>query len=441
MSAITLGIDEIKERLHLVCRRRNWVALQHLIYTSVGLLFLGAAGVVLAALRGSTLQFRVVLWGAAVTVLSGILHAAYLLRRNWVSLERAVELADRQGRLEDRLSTLFARPSQGRPSRLRPLLLAQVLAARKSWDARTLTPRLVPRSVYFTLASLCVLLATGWIDPQKIPAEAVTAESLPQPTQSLPESIGRSTKDASPVPFTGAQGEGNASPHGHATGGKSPGDPPANGVASERLDVTAAGTQRFGGGEQPRQVPGGTPQARGLLQEAFGSGSQSSVGRAATKREQSHRGHDPKTDGKGSVDRPKPHMDGQTETQASRTTGKKPGNARTGKPGEAGAGPGRSGEAAAGSGKGLFGGPTQKSTTGEERPLPLRLGALGTITRGAAEQSRQRATMGLASAGAGSGVEIEWRADGADSPDDPMQRALIPPQHEGIVRRIFDRRE
>ena len=110
-------------------------------------------------------------------------------------------------------SILRARP---RPSRLAPVLVAQLLALSKKWQPQQIAPRRVPRSVYALLASLLALSSTAFIE-RRPPAP-------PPPAQSGAGMTGAMTTAASPnAPFVGVNGAGSQG----ADGASVPGVPQA----------------------------------------------------------------------------------------------------------------------------------------------------------------------------------------------------------------------
>jgi hypothetical protein len=180
MPAISLGFGEVEERLQQIRRRLNLLSFQHVAYLSGTLFVLLGALLVVVALRAPPDVFRWYLVGYAVVVCAGAGTATFRLRARWLSMEAIARLADREAHLDSRLSTLYAQRSRPQRSRLGGILLAQTLALGPRWDRSALAPRRVPRSLYPLLVSFAFLGAT-WFVPS-LPSESPVAGNEPSTT-------------------------------------------------------------------------------------------------------------------------------------------------------------------------------------------------------------------------------------------------------------------
>lgn len=201
MPAITLGLAEVEERLRVLRRRLNAVTAQHSVYLSLSVVTVALSGLIIVGLRGSTSAFRTSMWGAVVCGLAAIAWGAGAARWRWLDVTATARLADRRAALADRLVTLVDLRLRPRPSRLAPVLVAQLLALSKTWQPQLIAPRRVPRSVYTLLASLLVLSSTAFVE-RRPPA-------FPPPAQAGAGMTGEMTTTASPnAPFVGGDGAG-----------------------------------------------------------------------------------------------------------------------------------------------------------------------------------------------------------------------------------------
>ena len=161
MPSISLGFEQVEVRLGLIRRRLNLLALQHTLYLGGSLAALSATLLIFLAVRGQTEAFNLALWIVILSGAAACSWAAYALRRRWLSIENVARLADQKGELDDRLSTLLAHRGNG-PTRLWSLLLTQALTLSSRWDTRVVAPRRIPRSLFYLLGSLAILVATSF---------------------------------------------------------------------------------------------------------------------------------------------------------------------------------------------------------------------------------------------------------------------------------------
>lgn len=214
MPAITLGLAEVEERLRALRRRLNALTAQHSVYASVSAIIVVITALILLGLRGSPATFRAATWCGGVVCLTAGVWAVVAARRRWLDVTATAHLADRRGALSDRLATLIDLQSRPRPSRLAPVLVAQLLGLGKQWQPHQIAPRRVPRSVYALIAALLALGSTAFIE-RRPPA--------PPEVQTSSATAGALTDAGSPqAPFMA----GSAGQHG-ADGPSLPGVPPA----------------------------------------------------------------------------------------------------------------------------------------------------------------------------------------------------------------------
>ncbi len=161
MPSISLGFEQVEMRLGLIRRRLNLFALQHTLYLGGSLAALSATLLIFLAVRGQTEAFNLALWIVILSGAAACSWAVYALRRRWLSIENVARLADQKGKLDDRLSTLLAHRGNG-PTRLWSLLLTQALTLSSRWDTRVVAPRRIPRSLFYLLGSLAILVATSF---------------------------------------------------------------------------------------------------------------------------------------------------------------------------------------------------------------------------------------------------------------------------------------
>ena len=171
MPVRTLGFVEVEQRLRLVRRRLNLLGLQHALFLSGSVILAALTLLILLALRGESSTFRVGFWMILGGVALCTLCAFVALWQRWKSFEHIVRLADRRAHLDDRLTTLFA--THARAPWLETVLLNQLLAQGARWDTSALVPRRVPRSAYVFAVSLLALALTGLIErpPERPPAD------------------------------------------------------------------------------------------------------------------------------------------------------------------------------------------------------------------------------------------------------------------------------
>lgn len=172
---------EVEERLQLLRRRLNIFRAQHVAYLGGSGLTLIAALLLISGLRASPQAFRMILWLSVAVALGGVGYALLALVRRWIDVMHVAGIADREGGLADRLTTLISLRSRPQPSRLAPLLVTQALDLGERWRPERIVPRRVPRSIFLLLASLLLLVLTAFV--QRRGPDAATDPEAETPAQ------------------------------------------------------------------------------------------------------------------------------------------------------------------------------------------------------------------------------------------------------------------
>ena len=224
MPAVTLGFEEIEDRLRMVGRRLNLFNAQHVGYTALSAVGFAGSILIVVALRGTPKVFSATLLVALAVGFSALLITPWLIVRRWRNLLTTAALVDRRAALQDRLATLLAVRDQQPPSRLAGLLMADTLALGRRWEARVVAPRRVPRSVYLFLTALVALGSTRWLSREAPPPnEAMAmAKSASQPAAPHDSLAGAKLDLHPPAAMEPAQADGGDSlPEGAASGAAS----------------------------------------------------------------------------------------------------------------------------------------------------------------------------------------------------------------------------
>ncbi len=481
MPAITLGLAEVEERLHALRRRLNGVTAQHGAYVGTSTVILVLTALIIVALRGPASVFRMATWGGVLVLLGVTAWCLRTVRRGWLDLAATAHFADRRGALTDRLVTLVDLRVHPRPSRLAPVLVAQVLALSQQWQPQRIARRRVPRSVYAVLGALLALGCTAFIERRPpAPAAAFTpgGSTAGAVTSVSPKALLGSggtpggqasdgpTLPGAPPPDQAPQGR--ASSGGHPASGQPPrGEAARDGTAGDQSRAAthaphakdAQGNQ--GRDEQPRHTLAALPdRLQEAIRRAFHAEPMDRPQQLAARAES-------KTDDPaGRTADAQSNPDAQRETSDTKRDAKGQGPQKEPGPGSQ-KGPGKpkpgvqtaqqpSADApnrsfdgnspAAGEGSspaGLTdGGQGQASAAGPAAPKTFKL----TITSflHAMEQKgvqprqpgKRVATTGGVGARGGSQVALNER----QLNDDALRKAEIPPEYEEIVRRVYSLR-
>jgi len=456
MPSFSVGSAQVEERLRIIRRRLNLFTLQDGLYLSGSLTLLAATLLIALALRGGASFFAVSAWTAAAAVVAAFVAAALRISRRWRSLEQVVRFADRQAGLDDRLATLMLDPSRARNSRLKDLLLEQILTVTPIWDVDALAPRRVPRSLYVLVGSLAALIATSFF---------VRPPAPPKPASAMRPHIGEHGADAVLVPRaedTGGAGGGSAGAPiqvAKLEGVAGDGSQPPSSARSEgrhtdeQGSLAAAG--QVGGNPIPGQQqlgehrsgaaaqsagappPGLTEKLQDAIRQALGAGDSGDdqhaeghdgASRGARTGDAEQKNGEPT--GKPGSDSLGKHAEGATAQPPSRSANM-PGAGSAASPGA------RGGEPTSG----LFGsGPNARPVGSESPELPIKLGALSTVAPSQGEPQRQVPPVGDSTDGTVSQHRSAGLAD-EQIADAPLQKPEVAPEHEALVRRIFTRDE
>lgn len=437
MLATTWGSEDVELRLRLVRRRLNSLALQHAAYFTFGLSLLAVSLVLLAALEADPWGFRLTFWGAVYATSAVFLFGGLHLRRRWMTLPDVARFADRLARLDDRLSTVIARAPSS-PTRLQPMLVSQVAALEQRWTISKLVPRRIARSIFFPIASLCAVLAAVLATPE--PPEAATA-TVPHPPPAHATSASLTQKDA--------EGPSQASARHSYESNYGVGQQAALDGESTTPDATGRSASKTGrhSAEAEGQAPSaenglppssadlhGTERLQALIRDSLGAGPSISKHEPASSDAASTR----RLAADAATNRPK-------EPAAARQAGAdspggRPGDVeskdQTNPQGQGGRQP--SGSSPEGSAGKLFASSPRSVESSAAPSMPLRLGAFSNAVR-MQLQARTGDTGGQESGGSGFAGDSPMRPlAGSQVPDDPVQRPIVPPEQEAIVKRIFE---
>jgi hypothetical protein len=460
----------------------NGVTAQHTAYVGTSTILLVLTGLILTALRGPASLFRIAMWGGVAVSVGVAAWCVLTVRRRWVDIAATAHLADHRGALTDRLATLIDLRFHPRPSRLAPVLVAQILALRQQWQPQRIAPRRVPRSVYAVIGALLALAFTAFVErrpPVPPPAATAGGDAAGTGTTSVSPRLlgGGAAAQASGVsalagmPPPGGSPEGRASSGGHPTSGA-----PARGDASRTTPAdgewsgAGAYAPRAKGGQGDQEEDEQTDSAwtslpdrlQDAIRRAFHAEAMSPPQELAARAE-------PETgDRAGTAGDPHRNQDAQRRAAA------EPNNPDAEAPGsQKGSGPGSqtgsgkpkpdgqtaqqpSGDAAyqnfdgtspaAGEGSspgGLMdGGTGEVSTAGPAAPKTFKLtitSFLQAIEQKGTQphQARKRVST---TGGAGTRAASQATLSERQLNDDALRKAEIPPEYEDIVRRVYSLR-
>lgn len=457
---MTVGFAEVEQQLRRLRGRLNIVALQHAAYVIGSVAALGAAISMVSAARGSPMASRVVVWMTLVGVaLSAVLSAASC-RRCWMSIQTTARFADTRSQLDDRLATIHAYRHRAQPpSRLAGILLTQALALKPRWDVPAIAPRRFPRSVYALLVSLCALAFAWQLEPLSPPEAAPGSKSAPtiepHSQASNPSDVpARYPQPVAAGPQSGDEGEGAGESDGGAemqTGG-SKGDSAKSEGTSFREGNPSLSTARRYGGEKGAANAGEPDQLQRADRNANGGESRSSENHASPgprsaglERERDADGSskgenlfarqtEPK-DSKASADNPQRRPAQQQSQQAdSKTAAGQPQTALSS------GGSAAARQTTGTSGQGLLAEPQpSQRLSGELRKFALKLTAFSSVESSQSEPQPKPKRGEVSDVGTPASDPSAPQLSERDVPDDPLHRAEIAPEHEAIVRSVFQR--
>ncbi len=458
MPAVTLGFEEIEDRLRILRRRLNLFAAQHAGYVVASVTAFALALVILAALRASPAVFQLALVLAGVAVLVSVGSALLLLRRRWCDLARAAALADRRGRLQDRILTLLAAREQRPPARLASLLLADTLALGTRWEPRVVAPRRVPRSIYLLLVALMALGSTAFLRHQPPPAAALAGGVTRASAADSSESNQTRIAAAPASPQQQPQHMGGSAPAQAGDGQMMPGSPGSPGQAGTLPGAGALGQEGAKAGKRPGARL--SHHLQQLIRQAFQAqpmGKPQQLASAAPDPAPGNRGQsssDRRGDGEPRPDLPgnRAQPDGNSRHQAGNAAAPpKPGSSGQGehdKPGEQKADGGRASDSAKGSGAGgghgggnLLGGTRAQAVAAAGAPKTFKV-TLTSFLQGLAVKPapRRRPPNGkVPDQGFATAASHVASLSEQQEADDLLHKAQIPPEYQDIVRRVFNR--
>ncbi len=170
MPSTELGLAEIGERLRSLRRRSNRIVATH-----------AAAAVLAVACLSTALRFGLgrerfqgaPAWLALAACLATTAWAVWYGRAHWIDVKRAARLADQQGKLHDRLTTLLALSESNRTNRLLPVLMSQSLELGERWQPQRLLPQSYPKSVYVAAVAFLVMATSPLLEPDSIPPHEI----------------------------------------------------------------------------------------------------------------------------------------------------------------------------------------------------------------------------------------------------------------------------
>jgi hypothetical protein len=426
-------------------------------------------------MRGRATFFAVAIWAAVAAVGTAIVAATLRVWRRWLSVEQAVLWTDRRATLDDRLTTLLLDPPRARSSRLKELLLEQILAASPRWDVETLAPRRVPRSVYVFLAALAALIATSFlVRAPATPTPASDAMRPRSPDAETKDGMLRSQSAVSAAGRTGLAAAGGMQQGGDQLGIAAPSKSAQPGEETEG----SAGSMPAGQGlqhrgpaqrDQPRRAPAGSADTQGAsgdamaqspddlaegvtaklqnsIREALGaqkldraderrrSPDERGIGRSRPDAANPQANSDPPPPSANAKAPPQggPGTDRHDASNAKDATGPQQGMPGTGSAANPGA---QAAEAA----NALFGKQNRPGMPGSESAtMRLKLGAFAAMQTTEIEPQRQPPSQ-IIPAGGVPPQAVPPRLADEQIPDAPLQKADIAPEHEAVVRRIFTR--
>lgn len=484
MPSLSVGFAQVEDRLRIVRRRLNLLTLQDALYLSGSLVALAIALVIVLALRGRAALFAGSVWAAAAAVAAAIVAAALRIHRRWLSVEQVVRLADREAALDDRLATLLSDPSRARASRLRGVLLEQILAAAPRWDIDVLAPRRVPRSVFVLTAALAALVMTSFFarppaSPQPAPAMRPHPSGADAEAEVLRPHAAMKRTDEGGHPGAGhdmqvaglrGAGEGLARQSSSFASLHEPGMHPGTAPGEQGAERSPTGQQgphdaRSGVGSAESAPPGMAEKLQDAIRQALGAegsdqtkpdeggtgrlddGRQAdasakrgagSEGSGADRLKSARRGTDSLNSARGNTDPLK--GDSDPLKKGTSDAGVLPPSASSDAPG-AGSGAGAGARTGQASGGELFAGESgvRRDGTGSQS-LSIKLGAFATIAPSQVEPQRQAPPVGDLMSGRAAHNAPAAVGD-EQIPDAALQKADVAPEHEALVRRIFTRDE
>jgi hypothetical protein len=451
MAPVNADVAEVEAQLSALRSRCNALLAQRTVAYALTAVLVAAAAVVGLALRGNARLFAATATAAASAALATVAYCTWRAWRGWQSLPDTARLADAGAALDNRLTTLLAVAPTQPPSPLRPLLVAQLLAARRSWSTDALAPQRLARALALVPLALLIFAAAAFY--ARPPAEARALRARSTLVAGLPQHPDQETEGSLPkveqalfsnrADEAGARSEGDRAAMNGSSGresqtagdGHDPQDIAGNGSGLESPPVDAA--------------PGALSALQRSIRQTFGDSDRHPDSRAQAKPNQppgqsggtdaAARGNQPGNDpdrastaANGSREMPSPKGDNtQQRPQTDGASTKDGGASSSGRGGAGGT-----------SGGTMFGGATQAQARGsaaDAAPMAIKLSAISGVSPSQHEPQQRAADVPASPTNASrlGGPLPDMAAE--QLADASIQKLDVRPEHEGVVRRLFSR--
>jgi hypothetical protein len=443
--AVNVDVAEVEAQLAALRTRRNTLLAQRALAYALSAILIAAALIVPLALRASMQLFAAASAAISLAALAAIAYCASRAWTGWLSLPATARFADASAALDDRLTTLIGTAPNHPASTLRPLLVAQLLSARRHWTVDALAPQRVARAVALVPAAATLFAAaTFYARPPGTPkATSLRVDrAAPFPAGSMGEGRSEDTNADAPL-FADPAGE-------------QPDAAAADTIDGDRR--TAAGANGAPDGDQPIGEGAGdgsalaaapTDGAAGPLaslqdsiRQTFGGGPDGNASRSGAAPQG-------KSAGEGNSDGDRPGADSQAPGDAQSASARnqqpapQPGeaanpDAAAGKNGGA-HGSGRGGGSATTAGT-MFGGAAQaRGAAADAAPMAIKLSAISGVSPSQHEPQQHAADVPAAPTNASrTGGRLPDMAT-TQLADATIQKLDVGPEYEGVVRRLFAR--
>jgi hypothetical protein len=445
---------EAADHVVRVAWRLNRLGLQRAVYRSVAAVLLAMTVAAVCAAYLPPVWFRALLGVLVVTGLAIVTASAFGLRSGWARAVDAARWVESRIGLEDRLLTLVSASPQARSSRLWPELVRDNEVQLPRWRDRPLDIPKVPLNlatmVVAAILALVFLVPWGNETAQDPPPFAFQPKPEPGPGPQQ-ATVGGVPPEPGAVVVHGAGGDG-------ASGAQTAQSSAMAAVDQIQAELDQAFRRSFGGqvvtGKPEQTAPeeaatafrgdspesgigetesqsGGAPPAEGLARREDGAATGPSV-------KSLEPGGDGSSSGSGqSGANARPAKPGGTEKKDARGNAvqKKKGGGEGPKAIADGTAAGAAGAGGAGAGSGKATGPLLA-----DAPLTLsgdRQSARFTLTLGAA--AGKGGDDGEAELIAAPRARIAAGDRGEQAADRQVRREEVPPEYEGIVKRVFER--
>jgi hypothetical protein len=451
---------EAADHVLRVAWRLNRLGVQRAVYRSVAAVLIAATAAAVCAAYLPPVWFRALLGILVVSGIAIVTASAFGLKSHWARAVDAARWVESRVGLEDRLLTLVSASPQARTSRLWPELVRDNEVQLPRWRDRPLDIPNVPRSLAAMVAAviLALVFLVPWDrDDFEPPPLGLAPSSQPgpgpqqaaqQPKSSIPPEPGSAVVHG--VGGDGASGSQSGPSSAMAAvdqiqseldrafrrsfGGQVVTGKPEQPDVPEEEEATAfRGDSPESGIGDTESQPGGAQPAEGLARREDGA----ATGPAVKSLDPGGDGSSGGSGKSGASARPaKPGGEGSEKKDArGSATQKKSGTGDGPKAVADGAAAGASGAGGAGAGSGKATGPLLA-----DAPLTLS---------GDRQSASFALTLGAAAGKAGDDGEAELVAAprsriaegqrGEQAADRQVRREEVPPEYEGIVKRVFER--